>query len=210
VTPIFVRLLDQRSGAPVALPGEPRAVDREVHVALPGALGPGGFVVSYRVISLDSHPVEGAFLFGIGGPPPAASVHPAQPADSGWQAVVVLDRWLRSGALLALGGGVLFLALVGGLEGSLRRIRRDLTLAGGVAVATTVIAVGLQSGVLAAGPAAIILEPGTWAAGARTSLGTSFAVALAAIALVMAGLALRRRWGRRWRCPALGWSPVLR
>jgi copper transport protein len=35
----------------------------------------GTYVVSWRVISADSHPVSGAFAFGIGGPPKAGAAH---------------------------------------------------------------------------------------------------------------------------------------
>jgi copper transport protein len=63
-------------------------------------------------------------------------------------------------------------------------------LVGAVAALTTALAVGLEGGALAIGAAGIILEPGTWVAGARTSVGTSAGVALAGVALVMAGLRL--------------------
>jgi copper transport protein len=103
---------------------------------------------------------------------------------------MLLDQWLRYGALLALGGGALFLALVGVPPRSFLPIRRGLTLAAGVAALATALAVGLEGGVLVAGPAGLILQPATWVAGARTSLGTSAGVALVGVALVTAGLRL--------------------
>jgi copper transport protein len=57
-----VRLLDA-TGA--ELPSSSRAVDNTV-VITPGALGTGTVIVSWRVISADSHPISGGLTFAIG------------------------------------------------------------------------------------------------------------------------------------------------
>ncbi len=59
------RLYD-RTGAARALVG--RAVDNTVRADLPGGLRDGSYVVTWRVISDDSHPLSGALTFAIGQP----------------------------------------------------------------------------------------------------------------------------------------------
>ncbi|MEX5632021.1 copper resistance protein CopC [Parafrankia sp. FMc2] len=61
----------------------------EVTVALRGGLGPGTYVVSWRVVSADSHPVGGAFAFGVGGPPDAGAAAAAASGGGGSRAVGV-------------------------------------------------------------------------------------------------------------------------
>src|SRR5256885_17062051 len=51
-----------------------------VRLPLPGSLGDGVYVVNWRVVSADSHPVHGAFVFSVG----AARAAPL--ADAGAQA----------------------------------------------------------------------------------------------------------------------------
>jgi copper transport protein len=44
----------------------PHGDDRAVAVRLPSGLADGGYTTTYRVISADSHPVSGGFVFGVG------------------------------------------------------------------------------------------------------------------------------------------------
>lgn len=53
----------------------PGAKASQAAVSLRPALPAGTYVVSWRMISADSHPVSGAFAFGIGGPPAAGAAH---------------------------------------------------------------------------------------------------------------------------------------
>ncbi|EFC82895.1 copper resistance protein CopC [Parafrankia sp. EUN1f] len=59
----------------------------EVTIALRSGLGTGTYVVSWRVVSADSHPVGGAFAFGVGGPPDAGAAA-ALPSGGGGSRVV--------------------------------------------------------------------------------------------------------------------------
>lgn len=65
VTPIFVRLIDQ-TGTLVRLDESPVSRGQSVIQPLPGTLADGNYVVSWRVISADSHPVGGSFQFQLG------------------------------------------------------------------------------------------------------------------------------------------------
>ena len=72
-----VRVYDARGrdvGAGAA--AHPRGDDRSVAVPLRPQLPEGGYTVTFRVVSADSHPVSGGFVFSVGarGPAGAASV----------------------------------------------------------------------------------------------------------------------------------------
>jgi copper transport protein len=107
-----VRLLDS-SGEVVKTPaarhgpgGESTAV-----LALPPGLAEGTYVVAWRVVSSDSHPVSGAFSFSIGSPSQVIF----QPGGSSSATVRTIDAIGRGlaflGLALALGGAVVVFAL---------------------------------------------------------------------------------------------------
>jgi len=97
-----VRLFDP-DGQAAKLPA--RAVDSKILADLPADLSDGTYVLSWRLVSADSHPLSGAISFSIGVP----SVNPVQvpdPADGG-----VVDGLYSAAQTL----GYLGLALVLGL-----------------------------------------------------------------------------------------------
>ena len=107
-----IQLLDA-GGRPIAT-RPPRHAAGGPNVALlplPRDLAHGTYVVAWRVVSSDSHPVSGGFSFSVGAPSAAVVAH--APRTS--RAVVVLDaagRWLAfAGLALALGGSFFVLAL---------------------------------------------------------------------------------------------------
>lgn len=59
-----VRILD--SGGDRRDAGDASATGSEVTVPIDGTLGQGGYVVAWRVISADGHPINGAFQFSVG------------------------------------------------------------------------------------------------------------------------------------------------
>lgn len=72
----------------------------------------GTYLVSYRVISADSHPVGGALTFSVGAP----SAAPAEPGAAGLHRSVTLatpvTRFLAYGGLTLAAGPALFLAVL--------------------------------------------------------------------------------------------------
>jgi copper transport protein len=94
---------------------------RTVTIALRPNAGPGTYVVSYRVVSVDSHPVSGGFVFRVGhaaaapgaGVPenrsPATSTNPGQASEpTDLRAVYAACRYLGFVGLLLLVGAALF------------------------------------------------------------------------------------------------------
>ncbi|MDG4789102.1 copper resistance protein CopC [Micromonospora sp. WMMD1102] len=135
----------------------------------------GTYLVSYRVISADSHPVAGSFTFAVG----AASATPPEPADEtvrrDVQVAVPVTRYLGYAGLVLLIGPALLLGLLwpGRLprRGAVRLVRAGLAL----------IAVGTLAGFWAQAPytsgAGLLDVSGTelW-----QLLGSDFGLALAA------------------------------
>jgi len=117
-------------------PEDPTAVVLPVPPDLPN----GSYVVSFRAVSADSHPVAGAIVFGVG--VPAGSLADVDVGGEGPAVTVVFaaSRWTSYAglALLAGGMGMLVLCWPGGWAN--RRARRVLvtgwlaSLAGGLAV----------------------------------------------------------------------------
>ncbi|MCW2600942.1 MAG: putative transport integral rane protein [Frankiales bacterium] len=114
----------------------------QVHLALKPALPEGSYVVVWRVVSADSHPVSGAFTFSVGKPSTAESqllgrgnltkltAAPKQPGIA-----LGLTRVAGFGALVVLLGGALFSLLL--WPAGVVRLRRLLL---GAAVLETVAA----------------------------------------------------------------------
>jgi copper transport protein len=109
-----IRLLDG-AGNQIATPAAPRpgpGGKSTAVLALPRGLARGTYVVAWRVVSADSHPVSGAFSFSVGAP--SAVLFSA--AGGGSSATVrVLDGVGRAlaylGFALAVGGAVVLFGL---------------------------------------------------------------------------------------------------
>ena len=90
------------------------SVDGDVlTIPLRGTLPSGGYVVTYRVTSADSHPVSGAYSFAVGGGPllSAQAIRSQNTTDPGVGAAVPVARWIGfAGVALAIGLPVLALA----------------------------------------------------------------------------------------------------
>jgi copper transport protein len=126
--------------------GTARASGSILHIPVRRADRPlGTYLVSYRVISADSHPVAGAFTFSVGAP---SAVAPQQPKDEVHPSVAVALPAARlagyAGLVLAI-GPTLFLALLWprrlSRRGPVRLVRGGLAL---IAL-STLAAVWLQA-----------------------------------------------------------------
>lgn len=131
----------------------------ELDVDLRPALAAGTYLVDWRVVSGDSHPVRGAFTFSIGAPGPVA----ASQDGAGSQTVGLAlgtARLVSFAALALLVGGAVFLCACWPAGWQRRRPRR-LLWAGWWAAATAGLAGFVLQGVyVAALPASRALDPG--------------------------------------------------
>jgi copper transport protein len=94
--------------------GEPRVSGDQLIIPLKGSGLPGTYLVNYRVLSADSHPVSGAFTYSVGAPsangaPTETSTDVANPTI---QAAFPVVRWIGYAGLVLLIGSVLVLVLL--------------------------------------------------------------------------------------------------
>ncbi len=192
---IEARVLDA-AGNPAAARDAATARGRDLRITLPPALADGSYVVSYRVVSADSHPVGGSIVFSIG----SVSGHLSAPApgagDGGWKAAMIAIRALLYAGVLGGAGAVLYLLLVrppGPLRAANARVASGLAAAGTFAA---LLAGGIHGGLLLGGPMSRLTDPATWKIGWTSGYGTTALTAMIGLALVATGL---RRQGPAWR-----------
>ncbi|TVR36739.1 MAG: hypothetical protein EA388_02975 [Nitriliruptor sp.] len=133
-----------------------------IGVGLPADLPDGGYVVTYRVLSADSHPVGGVYTFTIG---EAAPVDDAVVADlfaGGGQVVGIIGSALRAIGYVAvlLATGVVFItALIVRRPEDRRRAARLSARAAVVGIAATILAVPVQAIAVTGGGLLEVLRP---------------------------------------------------
>ena len=164
--------------------------DLEVATDLPDALAPGTYTVAWRVVSADSHPLRGAFVFAVGEPAGAVAdvVRDSLAAErdaGGLRAAQTVARFAALVlVLLCLGGPAL---LLGGLHGPhvVRTTWRVVLGASlGLCLATLVWMAATGAEALGLGLEGLVrLEP------LREVVGTSFGQAWAARLVLALGLA---------------------
>jgi len=165
----------------------PNPDGRHADLVIPAPAMPQGTqALSYRVISLDGHPVGGTIVFSIGAPttgPPSVDAS----ADAG----VVAATWIAKliiylGLLIGVGGSA-FAAWIDGSRKS-PRVLRAAVLAGIVA---TALAVALQGADALGVPLAELGNIVVWRTGFDTSFGATAIAATCALALALASMAAR-------------------
>ena len=192
VSPIALTIVGR--GGQAAIPaGALASRNEEVHAAMPGDLQPGSYIVSYRVVSADSHPISGSFLFAVGAPSGATPAAPdLRDQENEWALLVILNRIVLLAALLFAAGGVLFATYVLGNDAArVAPLRQPLRIGALIAMTCAAIAVFLQGGLLTAAAMDAAWHPlALLAVGWHSTLGTS--AALIAFGLLLVILRLGR------------------
>jgi copper transport protein len=158
------------NGATVAQPSA-TASGARVILPLPDSLGDGVYVVSWRVVSTDSHPIHGSFVFSVGtaraaplGDPGAQSGSDSSVGGAFW-----LFRLLGYASLAMLIGGGFFLMVSWPAGRADHRARRLLTISWVSALASAAGSLLLQGPYAAGGSLAdvadLTLVPDTLATG---------------------------------------------
>ena len=188
VSPVSVRLLDAE-GATVAGPDGLAATGSELSLALPEPLPAGRYLLSYRVTSVDAHPVAGSIAFGIGTAAGGASPDAVMQAATGWQVAVAATHFLTLAGLLAASGIALFRSFVAerGHDGLGQRIARRRRWAATIGILAAVAGVAAQGGLLGDLPLAALATAEPWRLGFASTGGRS------AVLAVIGGLLLLTR-----------------
>ena len=194
VTAVALRVLDA-GGRPLALPPLNTAASNTVRVALP-ALPAGGYLVSWRVVSADSHPVGGSFTFAVGAAAPANLTDDQSARERSWKLAVIANRFVGDAALLLAAGGALALFLVFRGKGP-RGTNALLFAALALATVSAALSIPLARGWIAASPAGALLDPAAWALGADAPHRDRVALIVLGLLIAVQGLARSRtHWGR--------------
>ena len=190
-----------------------RKVDAGRTIELPiSDLQPGGYVLTWRVVSADGHPVGGGVTWRIGSSSKAVDQRVLEQAlnaergDATVHALAAVFRTLLFLALVMLVGGLAFLAAVwpgGASDGRLRRLLSTAALTGAVATLAGMALQGADVAGLGLGGA---LRPRLLLDTLRTDYGKAAAVRLGL--LLVLGLLAREATPagvrtRSWRARAL-------
>jgi copper transport protein len=170
-----------------------------VTVGLQPDLDDGTYVVAYRIVSDDGHPVRGGSVFGVGDGDVDTSAlgRVADPgADHEWEILGGVARGLAYAGTLLAAGGVVFLAFAhdGGTERrSLVRVVRGAAVIGGAA---GLVALPIQAALGTGEGPGSLFDGGVLGEVASEGLGLSIALALAGLVLLAVAV-------DRWRPAAL-------
>jgi copper transport protein len=200
VTPGRIEVLDS-TGRSVTAGETPKAQDTEIHLTLPAGLADGTYLLSYRVTSLDSHPVGGTIIFSIGKPSAGgigALQSKVEARGSIWPLLSTVVRLLLLISLVGAAGGTLFHTLVAHdlwcLDGGTRHRLVALALLGLVAA---LLGIGIEGAAMTdvtLSGLSRLFSASLWRLGEQTSLG--FSLTVAAVALFLLLLTLERTRGR--------------
>ncbi len=128
-------------------PGHTPTSDHTVVVKIP-KLAPGVYLVAWRVISADSHPVNGTYSFRVGpGAPPSVNGCATETNAKSSKIVGVLFGIARAGVFAGLAlliGGAVFLVLIARRSSAARSTKATIWVGWTVLVLATVVGLMLQ------------------------------------------------------------------
>ena len=194
-----VRMFDAE-GARITTDPPSKPSGSVVRVGLRGGLDDGSYVVTWRVISADTHPVQGAFTFQVGTATNATSRQIGALSDRlladqrGTRGVGVawgVTRWLAFAGIALLVGGVFFGVVVWTRARDLRATRRIVTGSWVVLTVATVVGFVLQGPYSAGLGFGDAFDPGLWGDVAGTRFGL---VWLGRLVLLVVAFGLLRWW----------------
>jgi copper transport protein len=181
----FLKVVDGK-GEQVST-GSVTSSGRDVSVPLRPGLRDGSYIVSYRIVSADSHPISGAYAFVVGdGPLVAASGSVlGGSTDPVVTTVFTAARWLSFAGIVVF-GGLAFVVLCWP-AGRTDPLARRLIWGGWTATAAGAVLGLLLQGPYAAGTGLLDLFDVT---GLRTTLGTTYGRMLCGRLVLLGALAV--------------------
>ncbi len=176
VSPLVMRLV--RPDGRIAILADARAENDAVTIAAPPMPQQGTYVLSWRVISADGHPVGGVVSFSIGHPSAGVSAPPVKGATAVHIALWATQFMLAVGLFIGVGGvaSAAWLAAKPPMPG---RGVFAAAMIGGIAAA--IVSLPFQGLDALAEPPADVWQPTVWAEGFATSWGSTVMIATAAL-----------------------------
>jgi copper transport protein len=173
--------------------GDPvRSGDRSaLRVSLRPDLPGGVYVVAYRVISADAHPVRGSVTFAVGEVADAELAEAAAAVSGGdqrgWELAAGASRWLTYAGTLLAAGGVVFLVFAHDRARAEQvRLVRVVGWSAAAGVAGTILDVPLQT-VLLGGEAGALADQELVAGTLTSAYGGAALLRLAALTVLFLG-----------------------
>ncbi len=188
VGPIFFKVLD-RSGKEIGAAGEIKADGNNLILPLNAELPNGTYVLTYRVISADTHPVGATFGFSVGEPMADMTEMKAstEPAKTSWTIAVAFNRWVLYATMLLAAGSALFTLLIQ-TPSSVTAATFNLGKTSAIVAAITyVLAVGFGGAEMVLGSASALFASDTWARGLQSTLTPSAAIGIPAMLVLIYG-----------------------
>jgi copper transport protein len=202
-----IRLFDGTgSSIDISAARHPDGRGEAVEIDLPH-LANGSYVVDWRVVSSDSHPVHAAYTFQIGPDSTLATglldqiisgSHTGRLAGMG----LTVSRSLVTAAIAVVFGGLLVCGL--GIVPFGRRQRVAIAVAAAAGTIAGLLAVPLEVGYTAGRSLGVIIDGSAWRAVLGTTIGVAWLVRAACLACVAAFLLVTRSRSR-----AAWWQVIL-
>jgi copper transport protein len=196
-----IRLFDG-SGRAVAIGASrhPQGKDAAVTVEL-GALRNGSYVVDWRVVSADSHPVQGAYTFQVG---PSADLQPGildgivskDSTNHAASAALAVLRGLIIASIALVFGGLV--ALAWGMVDDYRRIRMAIVAAAVTSAVAGLLQLPLEFSYATGRSLSAIGDASAWSDTFDSRVGTAWVVRSMITAVVGAALLITRADRTRW------------
>lgn len=181
----------------------PAGDDRTAAVALRPGLTAGTYLVAWRIVSKDSHPVAGSYTFSVGRRGPVATGVFGTTDTSGLPTLLSASRFAVFGGVLMAGGTLSFLLLCWPGGWSRDRTRALLSTSLIVALIGTVVAGLVQAAYDAGRGLDGAKDPQVLQSLAQTRPGQAYGVRIALLLAVI--VLLRGSLGdREWRPPSQG------
>jgi len=187
VSPLVMRLIGP--DGQVTTLTDARAANKSVTIAAPPMPQRGSYVLSWRVISADGHPVGGVVSFAIGHPSTGVEAPPVKGAAAVHAAIWTTQFILSIGLFVGVGGAAFMVWLVPMRPMPGRVIVAVAMIAGMTAAVASLPFQGLDA---LAEPLPQAWQPAVWAAGFATSWGSTVVLALATLAASLVALWLDR------------------
>jgi copper transport protein len=184
VSPLVLTLVE---GSGTSSKVTSRVEGNNVIVDVPPTAVKGSYVLSWRVVSLDGHPVKGSVVFSVGAPSATPALGAVQTDDTPLRVAIWICRLAIYLGLFIGIGGLFFEAFVARAATRARPLLRGALLVGLIGAP---ISLGLQ-GLDALGLSfAGLVDGAAWQTGMSTSYGPTVVIAEFALAIALIASAL--------------------